>query len=787
MPSLFFAYPNRPAARKESVTGAAARIGAIDGFHCITWEQLRGPGRLVVRPILEAIRNADVLIADVTEPNDNVLFEVGFAIGVQRKLWLVRDETLEDANAWWRQLGILAPYEFSRFTNASMLVGEFWTALPHQGKTFFEEEIEAHLKPSNDRSLAYLQSPVDTEAEIKVAPRILAEKKHGVRVSILDPKESPIDALSWSAGKIYESKVVIAHFLQAGRVGAQVHNNRTALLSGLAHGMGKPLLMLAEDEYETPVDYMDLMRKYATGEECLAIVDSWLAENAEELHRRAEEISKQADHLKLAIELRELHLGEYVAELEESELSSYFVRTSEFQEALTTGARIFVGPRGAGKTANLYEASTQLRSDKRNLVVLIKPPSYEFASLVRLVREFREADTKGYLIESIWKFLVYSAIAQVTATQLEARPEEPRPDSPEAEFLEFFRRTPFLNQDFAARLEFAVNGLEGAQRMAGVTAERIAISERLHGGVLAELRRHLGRVLGNRERVAVLVDNLDKNWDKNVDVEESAVFILGLLAAIERIEDEFQREDHWRVPVNVSVTVFLRSDIYDRVREFAPEPDKISVTRMKWSSPELLRRVVEDRYVAQQLDAATPPAEFWERYFPQVVKGLAPDQHILGRIRPRPRDLIRIAKAAVASAVNAKRGVVEVRDLEAAEHEYSQFAAESLVVESSVGLVDFESVLIEFAGATPRLAETEVVQTIERAGVAADMADEYRKRLVSSGFLGYVMNGGAARFIDDPADMPLLDAMARRTRASGGQIEFEIHTAFRRYLEVVEA
>ena len=67
MPSLFFAYPHRPAARKESVTGAMQRIGETDGFDCITWEQVRGPGRLVVRPILEAIQNADVLIADVTE------------------------------------------------------------------------------------------------------------------------------------------------------------------------------------------------------------------------------------------------------------------------------------------------------------------------------------------------------------------------------------------------------------------------------------------------------------------------------------------------------------------------------------------------------------------------------------------------------------------------------------------------------------------------------------------------------------------------------------------------
>lgn len=108
------------------------------------------------------------------------------------------------------------------------------------------------------------------------------------------------------------------------------------------------------------------------------------------------------------------------------------------------------------------------------------------------------------------------------------------------------------------------------------------------------------------------------------------------------------------------------------------------------------------------------------------------------------------------------------------------------MVESGVGLADFESVLIEFAGASPRLDESEVMRTIQRAGVAEDEADQYFKRLISSGFLGYVTNGRDARFIDDPIDVRLLDAMARRARDRGERIEFEIHTAFRHYLQIAE-
>ena len=121
--------------------------------------------------------------------------------------------------------------------------------------------------------------------------------------------------------------------------------------------MGKPLLMLAEEGYKTPVDYLNLMQKYPTGQQCLDIVEAWLAENLQDLHRRAETISKQADHIKLATELRELHLGEYVAELEEDRLSDYFVETSGVSGGIGAGRSCFCRAAWCGKDSKSVRSS----------------------------------------------------------------------------------------------------------------------------------------------------------------------------------------------------------------------------------------------------------------------------------------------------------------------------------------------------------------------------------------------------------------------------------------------
>ncbi len=143
----------------------------------------------------------------------------------------------------------------------------------------------------------------------------------------------------------------------------------------------------------------------------------------------------------------------------------------------------------------------------------------------------------------------------------------------------------FLLEDFAVRLEKVVDGILHRGSGETIATSRAAISEELHSGVIRDLRRHLGTLLTDSERVAVLIDNLDKAWEKSADIDQLAYLLLGLLAAVGPTAREFARHDRWRHGIRLSVAVFLRSDIFSEVLRVAHEPDRIPVNRLLWDDP----------------------------------------------------------------------------------------------------------------------------------------------------------------------------------------------------------
>src|SRR3989442_15518286 len=92
------------------------------------------------------------------------------------------------------------------------------------------------------------------------------------------------------------------------------------------------------------------------------------------------------------------------------------------------------------------------------------------------------------------------------------------------------------------------------------------------------------------------------------------------------------------------------------------------------------------------------PEEIWVRYFAPEAKGVRTRDYMIGGILPRPRDLIYLSKATLDNAINRGHGRIEAQDVIDAEKKYSQFALESLLVESNYRISQLESLLYEFAG-----------------------------------------------------------------------------------------
>jgi nucleoside 2-deoxyribosyltransferase len=71
--------------------------------------------------LCKAIRRASLIVANITTMNFNVLFELGYAIGIRKAVLPVRDSTYERAKKLFDDIGIFDTPGYENFTNSREL------------------------------------------------------------------------------------------------------------------------------------------------------------------------------------------------------------------------------------------------------------------------------------------------------------------------------------------------------------------------------------------------------------------------------------------------------------------------------------------------------------------------------------------------------------------------------------------------------------------------------------------------------------------------------------------
>lgn len=261
--------------------------------------------------------------------------------------------------------------------------------------------------------------------------------------------------------------------------------------------------------------------------------------------------------------------------------------------------------------------------------------------------------------------------------------------------------------------------------------------------------------------------------------------ILGLLGAIGKVEREFRKEDAWRDRIQLTLGVFLRADIFDLVRQAAREPDKITTLEVQWEDPELLARIVEDRYVFLRKGQGVP-GELWTTFFCAQVHGRDTRDHLLWRSLPRPRDIVYLSNACVLTASNRRHNRIEEEDVITAEQDYSRFALDALLVEGSTS-EELDSVLLEFAGCASVLDMSEALDLIT-AATTKTPADDVLSRLLRANFLGLETSEDVFDYPADEQAEQRARVLARKlSTARTRQPRLTVHPAFRPYLGIADA
>jgi nucleoside 2-deoxyribosyltransferase len=116
----FCAYPSGFQIIKDAVAGVVER-SAVTGMSIKPWEKLRTIGLKIDDLIRDEIKSADLLIAEVTYPNFNVFYEIGFAAALGKPVVPVVNVAVDKSTKRINDLGLFDTIGWATYTNAEEL------------------------------------------------------------------------------------------------------------------------------------------------------------------------------------------------------------------------------------------------------------------------------------------------------------------------------------------------------------------------------------------------------------------------------------------------------------------------------------------------------------------------------------------------------------------------------------------------------------------------------------------------------------------------------------------
>lgn len=446
--------------------------------------------------------------------------------------------------------------------------------------------------------------------------------------------------------------------------------------------------------------------------------------------------------------LRIQQFGSIDAESED-QLAEFFLRTDAYGRIEDQEHPIVVGRKGTGKTA-IYKALTN-RSTAYNNVhtsgLLFK--NYPWGAHAK-VADADAASVERY--SSSWEFLILVELCKVALTRDAALVDNE--DSHRAQVaVRKFVEANWGQVDYAFKDTFKRRkyNLHFEPKIAGTSLARLSASdvprERL-AGFLTEandwLRFCLQHMLRHDQWYFILFDELDQGYDPSD--RDYSDRLIGLLLASRSVF-------LWgrRCNLQVSPTVFIRSDIYDELS--FPDKNKVSdnlTETLRWTDEAAgensLKTLLDRRIkiITGEEDESDP----WSLVFdPQVMRGTQPKhKHMAARTYLRPRDMIKFGNLCLDEAKRVGNARVENRDIARARPAYSRYLISELDDEMHEAVPEWRKYLDLLRRIhTLRFTRDEFERnfTLMKLGSYGRTADEVLEVLYDFSIIGFTKAGGS--------------------------------------------
>jgi hypothetical protein len=729
----FFLYPNDPTIIAATIEEGVRTLRRIPGERVWkTWKDLGIAGQIIFCQICKTLRFTHVAVADVTTLNFNLLFEIGFCLGLGVPLIPIRDTSFVRDHKAFDELGLLDTLGYLDYHNSRDLA-----EYVHERAKSASVPVLGNVPPENrEQPLYVVKSHIVNEGMVRLMSTL---KKSGLRFRSFDPRETPRLSLSEAFKQVHSSLGVVVHLVSPSRSGAVTQNARCAFVAGMALAAGKKVLMLQETEVRQPIDYRDIIKTYSNPRQISDLIIP--------LIRSVVSTLQDAKFIPVTLPLNPLEkidLGDVAAENEIKALSSYFVPTGQYNEAKNGHARLVVGRKGAGKTAIFYGVRAAYKPSKSHLVLDLKPEGHQFTKLREAVLKELSPGLQEHVLTAFWNYLLLMEIAHkvvVEDSKSSYRDTRIRDAYKQVEQA-YGSQSSAEEGDFSERLLALVDDIVKRRGAVGQIAGTSEVTQIVYAQDIKPLNDALSEYLNltRKDDIWLLFDNLDKGWPiSDVRMEDIAI-LKSLLEATRKLQRQFESRH-----VDFHVVVFIRNDIYQHLLLDPADRGKDTAVVIDWNDPEVFKEILRRRIVLSTELAGTFE-DLWGIFFESHVRGEESFSYILSRTLMRPREVIRFTRDCIDTAINRGHTAVNESDILHTERTYSNTALIEISMELKDVSSDYADVPYAFIGCCTVLPKADLENRLKKANVRPEKVGSVIDLLLWFGFLGIVVYPDEERY-----------------------------------------
>ncbi|GCB04431.1 hypothetical protein PSUB009319_20620 [Ralstonia sp. SET104] len=771
----FVAYSSRDARLAQLIALGVAKANRKVGkrIQYTPWEFNDIAGNPLISPILEGIDASKYVVADITYLNPNVVYEVGYTIGRSRRCYLVRHATTEGDQKIAREAGIFDTLGYDTYVDDEAL-GNSLSA--------YVDPNPLPLPASLDRlaPVYVVEPPAKGGIATLMTSRL---KKARYKYRSFNPAEDARLSATDAIRQVGASAGVLLSLLDGDQDTNIVHDIRTLFVAGLAHGMDKPTLILTHANAKVPLDVRDAVKTYSRAEDIVQHIATFSLEITDYLQHG------DPTPLKNLTQLQSLQIGDPTAENEMTTLGSYFLATDQFSKALRGEVNLVVGRKGAGKTALFIQARDKIRSDKRNVVLDLKPEGYQLLKLKEDILSHLTQGASHHLVTAFWEYLI---LLEITYKLLE-KDQATHKFNHEIRDLYLELERTYRTEGYSVEGDFSERLLTLSQRIAQDYVQRYGaadgtklstdqVTQLVYSHDVKTLRSQVSAYLEHKQGIWVLFDNLDKGWStQGVDVVDAMV-LRCLIDAGRKVERDMRKAGH-----TVHCIVFIRNDVYEHLMRQSADYGKEMRATLDWTDADMLRELLRLRLVASLPEESSELTfdQIWPKLCVSHYKGEETSSYIIERSLMRPRNIIKIFAHSKGFAANLSHSKIDETDLEKGVRAYSQ----DLLVELDHELTDVfpaaKDLLYQFIDAPSLMARHALETLIRSAGIDEVDVDKVIDFLLYYGILGVRLQDEQVHYIYHVNyDLKVLQVRASRAINDGVYV---MNPAFRPALGISES